>query len=125
MVARPQAVGEDFNIGNPRNTLTILQLAQEILQATNSSASITFVKSPCPDIEIRVPSLAKAQEILDYQPKYDLRRALQVTTHWYRQHVDYFELKSAGPFAVSSKRGDVQSTQASPSQPSSQVASAD
>ena len=29
MIARPKAIGEDFNIGNPRNTVTILQLARQ------------------------------------------------------------------------------------------------
>jgi len=124
MLARPKAVGEDFNIGNPRNTLTILQLAQEILQATNSTAPITFVKSPCPDIDIRVPSLEKAQEILDYQPRYDLRRSLQLTTDWYRQHMDYFESRPKRGFAVSTREGGG-STEILPSQASSQVASAD
>jgi UDP-glucose 4-epimerase len=100
MIARPRAVGEDFNIGNPLNTVTILQLAQEILEVTKSSASITFVESPFPDIEIRVPSLEKARQILDYQPQYDLRRALQLTVDWYRENLDYFESKCTETLAA-------------------------
>ncbi len=125
MLVRPRAVGEDFNIGNPRNTLTVLQLAQQILEATRSSSPITFVKSPCPDIDIRVPSLEKAQEILGYEPRYDLSRALRLTTDWYRQHVDYFESKPKRAFVVSSLREGVGSTEVSESETSSQVASAD
>jgi len=100
MLARPGAVGEDFNIGNPQNTITVLQLAQEIIQVTQSSAPITFVESPYPDIEIRVPSLEKARQILDYEPCYGLRRALQLTVDWYREHLDYFEAKPARTIAV-------------------------
>ena len=100
MVARPKAVGEDFNIGNPQNTLTILQLAQEIVHMAGSSAPIILVKSPFPDIEIRVPSLGKALELLDYRPKYDLRRSLQLTLDWYREHLDYFESKTERALAA-------------------------
>ncbi len=91
MLARPKAVGEDFNIGNPQNTVTILQLAREIIQVTGRSVPIELTTSPFPDIEIRVPSLEKAREILGYQPNYDLRRGLELTTDWYREHLDFFE----------------------------------
>jgi dTDP-glucose 4,6-dehydratase len=93
MVARPGAVGEDFNIGNPQNTLTILQLAQEVIRVTGKSVPIDLVESPCPDIEIRVPSLGKARQILGYKPSYDLRKGLELTTEWYSEHLGYFEGK--------------------------------
>jgi UDP-glucuronate decarboxylase len=95
MVARPEAVGEDFNIGNPANTVTILQLAEDILELAGGNSSIEFVESPFPDIEIRVPSLDKAKRVLSYQPRYDLRRGLALTVDWYRQNLGYFERKSS------------------------------
>lgn len=95
MIARPQAVGEDFNIGNPVNTLTILQLAEEIIKLTGGRSSIQFVESPFPDIEIRVPSLEKARRILGYQPKYDIRCGLEKTIRWYRANLSFFEGKMA------------------------------
>lgn len=101
MLARPKAVGQDFNIGNPRNTVTILQLAQEILRITGSSAPLRFVKSPFPDIEIRVPSLEKAREVLGYEPQYDLRQALELTTSWYRDHAEYFGTRPIRSVAAS------------------------
>ncbi|PYT96177.1 MAG: hypothetical protein DMG38_24935 [Acidobacteria bacterium] len=93
MIARPGAIGEDFNIGNPQNTLTILQLAQEVIRVTGTSVPIELTESPFPDIEIRVPSLDKAIQILGYKPKYDLRRGLELTAAWYRKHLDFFEAK--------------------------------
>jgi nucleoside-diphosphate-sugar epimerase len=93
MIARPKAVGEDFNIGNPQNTLTILQLAREVLNVTGKTVPIELTESPFPDIEIRVPSLDKARQILGYRPSYDLRRGLELTTDWYREHLDFFEGK--------------------------------
>jgi len=93
MIARPKAVGEDFNIGNPQNTVTILQLAQEVIRVTGKPVPLKLTEPPFPDIEIRVPSLEKARQILDYQPHFDLRQGLELTTEWYREHLDFFETK--------------------------------
>jgi nucleoside-diphosphate-sugar epimerase len=104
MIVRPGAVGEDFNIGNPQNTLTILQLAQEVVRVTGGSVPIELTESPFPDIEIRVPSLDKARQILGYMPKYDLKRGLELTADWYREHLDFFEAKLSRAASVSSSR---------------------
>ena len=93
MIARPRAVGEDFNIGNPSNTLTIFRLAQQVVELIGTSVPIVFKPSPFPDIEIRVPSLDKAREILGFQPAYDLYRALELTTQWYKHNLDFFEAR--------------------------------
>ena len=104
MIARPGAIGEDFNIGNPQNTLTILQLAQEVVRVTGGTTPIELTESPFPDIEIRVPSLDKARQILGYKPMYDLRRGLELTAAWYREHLDFFEGKVSRVASVSSSR---------------------
>jgi nucleoside-diphosphate-sugar epimerase len=78
MIARPEAVGEDFNIGNPMNTLTIYQLAEKVLEITGAKVPLIFMETEFPDIGIRVPSLEKAQRLLGFQPKYDLSRGLEL-----------------------------------------------
>lgn len=88
MIARPEATGEDFNIGHPGNTLTIYELAQKVIQLTGSSSTVTFCESPFPDISIRVPSLDKARRLLGYEPKYDLNTGLKHTIDWHRQNLD-------------------------------------
>ena len=90
MLERPQAVGEDFNIGHPGNTITIYELARKIVALSESKAPITFVESPFPDISIRVPSLTKAENLLGYRPLYDLDSALTLTIDWYRRHWSFF-----------------------------------
>jgi nucleoside-diphosphate-sugar epimerase len=91
MIARPEALGEDFNIGNPLNTVTIYQLAQKVLEHTGASVPIVFTESAFPDIGIRVPALGKARRILGYEPRYDLDQGLSLTIDWYRKHLDFFE----------------------------------
>jgi UDP-glucuronate decarboxylase len=91
MIARPEAIGQDFNIGNPANTVTVLQLAQQVVRMTRCDVPIKFSEHPFPDVEIRVPSLTKAYTILDYKPAYDLTRALEPTIDWYQEHLSYFQ----------------------------------
>jgi len=95
MLARPAAVGEDFNVGNPQNTITIYELARMVLEVTGRTVPIVRIESPFPDIALRTPSLAKAQQILDYKPLFDMRQGLQLTADWYRDNLDFFVKKPA------------------------------
>lgn len=91
MLERPEAVGEDFNIGNASNTLTIHELARKVVEVCGNEVPIKFEKCAVPDIGIRVPVLTKAQSLLGYKPRYDLDSALPVTVDWYRDHLDVFD----------------------------------
>jgi UDP-glucose 4-epimerase len=84
-LTRDGAIGHAFNIGNPRSTLTIYNLAREIVRLSSSGSPIQFVKWPHADVEIRVPSVEKARELLGYQAKVDLEEGLLRTIHWYRR----------------------------------------
>jgi len=82
---REQAVGHAFNIGNPRSTVTIYNLAREIVRLSSSRAHIQFVPWPNADVEIRVPAVAKARELLGFEAKVDLEEGLLRTIQWYRR----------------------------------------
>jgi nucleoside-diphosphate-sugar epimerase len=90
MLERYEAVGEDFNIGNGCNVLTIHELARKVVELCGGEAPIEFVEHPFPDISIRVPSIAKAQTLLGYKPRYDLNSALRLTVDWYRENLEFF-----------------------------------
>lgn len=104
MIARPGAVGEDFNVGNPKNTITIYELARMVLEVTGRTVPIVLTESPFPDIEIRVPSLEKARQILDYKPVYDLRQGLRLTADWYRDNLAFFAKKPADVYVAAATR---------------------
>jgi dTDP-glucose 4,6-dehydratase len=91
MMVRSEAIGEDFNIGHPGNTLTIYELAQKVIQLTGSTSPVTFCPSPFPDISIRVPSLEKARRLLAYEPRFDLNTGLKHTIEWYRENFMAFQ----------------------------------
>ena len=103
MIARPEAVGEDFNIGNPTNTVTIYQLACRIKSIMAAPIPIMFLDPGIPDIGIRVPSLEKARHLLGFDPRTDLEHGLELTIDWYRKHPECIEMTSGRSFAASSR----------------------
>lgn len=86
-LTRPEAVGEAFNIGDPRSVLTIYSLAREIIRLSNSSSKIRFETMERADVELRIPSITKAQKLLGFQPKIDLEAGLQKTLKWYKDYI--------------------------------------
>jgi len=83
---KDEAVGHAFNIGNTRSTVTIYNLAREIVRLSSSGSSIEFKKWPHADVNIRVPAVEKASELLGYAAKIDLEEGLLRTIQWYRRH---------------------------------------
>ena len=85
VLSHPRAIGHAFNIGNPRSTVTIYNLAREIVRLTGSDSELRFIDWPHPDVELRIPNIDKARELIDFAPKTDLDEGLQRTIEWYRQ----------------------------------------
>lgn len=80
------AIGEIFNIGNPRSTITILSLAEKIIELANSTSDIVFVKKTSADVELRIPEITKSKQILGYSPKVSLNDGIISTINWYGQN---------------------------------------
>ncbi|MCP4369637.1 MAG: NAD-dependent epimerase/dehydratase family protein [Deltaproteobacteria bacterium] len=84
---KPEAVGESFNIGNPRSVYTIYNLARQIVQLCNSKSQLIFVRWDYADVELRVPNIDKARQLLGYEPTIDLEEGLLSTIQWYRKQI--------------------------------------
>jgi UDP-glucose 4-epimerase len=83
-----EAVGQAFNIGNPRNTLTIYELARKIIALCGSKSKVAFKAIDFKDIDIRVPNTAKARDMLGFVPRIELEEGLSRTIEWVRKHAD-------------------------------------
>lgn len=81
-----EAVGKTFNIGNPRGTVTISMLASLIVDISKSKSSINYVPKHYADVELRIPNIERAKEVLAYQPKVELQEGLARTIEWYKQN---------------------------------------
>ncbi len=77
---------EDFygpvNIGNP-NEFTILELAQNIIELTNSKSKLVFLPLPEDDPMQRKPDISKAQEQLKWEPNIQLKEGLAKTINYF------------------------------------------
>ena len=79
------AIGESFNIGNPRSSVTIYQLARLIVRLAKSESSIEFVDWDFPDVALRIPNVKKAEELLGFRAQVELEQGLLKTIDWYRK----------------------------------------
>lgn len=78
----PDAIGESFNIGNSRAVTTIYGLAQAICRITGSKSKIIFKDPLSADIELRIPRVGKAKELISFEAKVDLDEGLEKTAAW-------------------------------------------
>ena len=81
----PGAVGQSFNVGNARSAVTIYDLAQRIKRLTGCSGEIRFQPLHYTDVELRIPNVEKARELLGFEAKVELDEGLERTIAWYRE----------------------------------------
>jgi UDP-glucuronate decarboxylase len=73
------------NLGNPRE-MTILEIAQKIIELTNSKSKLKFMPLPADDPTKRRPDISLAKRELDWEPEIILEDGLKET-------IDYFKGK--------------------------------
>ena len=81
-ITSDKAIGESFNIGNARAVVTILGLANLVCRVLNSKSEINFAPPLSADIEIRIPSVDKADQLLGFKAKVDLEEGIKRTAEW-------------------------------------------
>jgi len=79
-----QPFHEPVNIGNP-NEMTVLEMAELIKELTGSTSDIKFTERPVDDPNVRRPDISRAQDLLGWNPKVDVRDGLQRTLEWFRR----------------------------------------
>ena len=67
-----------INVGNPIE-FTLLELAQTVIEVTNSRSEIVFEALPTDDPQVRQPDIALARELLGWEPQMNLREGLART----------------------------------------------
>lgn len=83
-MAHPNAVGESFNIGNQRAVTTIYGLANTVVRVLGSESKIVFARKDYADVELRIPDVRKARELLGFEAKVDLDEGLVRAAEFYR-----------------------------------------
>jgi dTDP-glucose 4,6-dehydratase len=78
---------EPVNIGNPIE-MTIQQMADKILQATQSKSKIVQLPLPEDDPKTRQPNITLAKKLLDWEPKVSLDEGLGSTLEYFKQQIN-------------------------------------
>ncbi|XGI84236.1 UDP-glucuronic acid decarboxylase family protein [Halorutilales archaeon Cl-col2-1] len=74
------------NIGNP-DERTINELAEVVLEVTESESGITYEDLPPQDPEVRRPDISKARDKLDWEPKISLREGLDKSIQYFNERI--------------------------------------
>ncbi len=90
-MTRMMATGDNFigpvNIGNP-GEFTMLELAQKVIDLTNSRSSIVHMPLPGDDPQQRKPDISLAMEKLNgWQPQIQLEEGLKKTITYFENHL--------------------------------------
>jgi len=76
-------INDPINIGNPFE-MTIQEMAEKILQATNSHSKISYKPLPEDDPKIRQPDIERAKKLLDWEPQIKLDEGLKKTIGYFK-----------------------------------------
>ena len=75
-----------FNIGNP-NEMTLGQLAEKIVELTDSASEIKYLELPNDVPKQRKPDITKAKAKLNWEPKVNLEEGLTKTITWVEEQL--------------------------------------
>ena len=87
-MTHPKAVGESFNIGNQRSVETIFGLANTVVRVLDSKSPVSFVRRDYVDIELRIPDVRKARELLEFEASVGLEDGIRRTADFYRTQME-------------------------------------
>lgn len=77
---------EPVNLGNPQER-TVLELAELVKELTGSKSEIVFKPLPTDDPKRRLPDITRANDLLDWTPKVEIRDGLKQTISWYKEQL--------------------------------------
>jgi len=75
-----------FNIGNPTE-MTVGELAEKIIELTDSTSEIKYLELPNDDPKQRKPDITKAKTKLNWEPKVKLEEGLTKTISWVEEQL--------------------------------------
>jgi UDP-glucuronate decarboxylase len=79
-----EAVEGPVNIGNP-DEVSIMELAQRVIEQTGSSSTLHFEPLPQDDPQRRRPDITRARELLRFEPRVPLAEGLARTIEDFRE----------------------------------------
>ena len=78
---------DPVNIGNPIE-ISVLEMAEKILQVTGSKSKIVFKPLPEDDPKVRQPDITLARSLLGWEPRVSLEEGLRATLDYFRTSIN-------------------------------------
>lgn len=82
--------GETINVGSSDN-ISIRQLAEYVIDETNTNTDILYEEAKDADSRHTHADISKAQELIDYEPGYDIRQGVSTFITWYTSNREWYE----------------------------------
>jgi UDP-glucuronate decarboxylase len=89
-----EGIYQPINLGNPR-PITMLKLASEIIELTNSKSEIVFQPLPSDDPRDREPVITKAKDLLGWAPRVARTVGLELTINDVRNQIEAAKLSGS------------------------------
>lgn len=83
MSSKDPSIHQPINLGNP-NEFSMLQLAEKVIELTESKSRIVFQGLPSDDPKQRKPDIALAKNLLGWNPSIELDEGLISTIEYFR-----------------------------------------
>lgn len=81
-----EGIHTPINLGNP-DQATMLELASEVIELTNSNSKIVFEPLPSDDPKRREPDISKARNLLSWAPKVSRKDGLRKTIEYLEKQI--------------------------------------
>ena len=92
LLEHPRAIGEIFNVGG-KEGISIVGLAEVVKEVLQSRSTIVYIpyesayEEGFEDMQRRVPDISKIQNLIGYDPKYDLRQIILDVSAYYKERL--------------------------------------
>jgi len=83
VMRKEECNGQVIHVGNSKEEITIIELAEKMLQLSSSEASIQIKKGPAGSVKRRCPNTAKLKRLTGFEAKVDLLEGLKISIDWY------------------------------------------
>ena len=83
-MATPESFKGPVNLGNP-DEFKIIELAEKVIEKTNSKSKIVFKPLPSDDPLMRKPDISLAKKELNWEPYVKLDKGLDKTIHYFEE----------------------------------------
>lgn len=80
----PRTKGEIINLGNDKEEITIMKLAQKMFDLFGFHPELDILPAPRGSVIRRCPDIDKVRRLVGYEPKICLEEGLKKTFEWYK-----------------------------------------